>query len=131
MSVTWTGLDELGRMLRALPDDLQRESARIVETTAREHHAAVSARFPENSVTGNLKRGNTLVQTGPLTWRTRNKAPHSHLYEKGYQHVSGKRVAGHDVWVPEAETLRARMVESLRAVLTRVATRTGTLSGQA
>ena len=60
-------------------------------------------------------------------WRTRNKAPHSHLYEKGYTHWSGKQVAGNKVWIPEAQELRDRMVQQVGEVVERAATRGGLL----
>lgn len=134
----WTGLDELGLLLRGLGDAVQVEAGQVVAAAAREHHALVTSRFPEKDGPGrrgrpggNLRRGNTLVQTGELTWRTRNRAPHSHLYEKGFSHVSGTQVAGHDVWVPGAQEIRDRMLERMRQIVTREATRTGALTGQA
>ncbi len=125
--VTWAGLDELGLLLRSLPDVLQTEAGTVIAQAAQEHYAAVNAVFPAQDYNGNLRRGNRLEQTGPLTWRVRNTAPHSHLYERGYLHVSGRQVDGHDVWVPAAQDIRARMVSDLERLLARVATRSGVL----
>jgi hypothetical protein len=128
--VTWSGLDAMGALLRSLPEAVQAEAGKVVEQAARDHYADVLTRFPATGAdgTGNLRRGNTLTQTGPLTWRTRNKAPHSHLYEKGYTHVSGRQVAGHDVWVTGAQAERQQMLDALQRVVERAATRTGVLS---
>jgi hypothetical protein len=123
--VTWTGLDELGRELRALPEVLQREADRITREAAQAHLAEVRQVFPEKDKTGNLRRGNRLEVRGPMKYVVRNAAPHSHLYEDGYDHVSGRRVAGHDVFVPAAAGIRARMLDRLRGLLTDVATRSG------
>lgn len=127
--VTWTGLDELGRALRALPEELQREADGVVRAAAQAHLAEVQQVFPATGrdKTGNLRRGNRMDVRGRLKYVVRNNAPHSHLYEDGYTHVSGRRVEGHDVFVPAAQKHRARMVEQLRGLLTRVATRLGPL----
>lgn len=132
MSVQWQGLDELSRLLRSLPADVQREAGKDVEAAARSHQAAASTEFPApgRDVTGNLRRGTRLEQTGPLTWRTRNRQPHAHLYEDGFEHVSGRQVPGHDVYVPAAQTIRARMVQRMQDIVPRLATRTGVLSGR-
>lgn len=130
MSVTWAGLDQFERLLRALPDDVRREAAKDIEAAARAHHSAAASAFPApgRDVTGNLRRGTRLEQTGPLTWRTRNRQPHAHLYEDGFTHVSGRRVEGHDVFVPAAQDIRARLLQRLGGLVERRATQSGLVS---
>lgn len=126
--VDWNGgLDDLMQHLRTLPEAMTREAGREIQDAAQQHYAVMNRVFPAKDKTGNLRRANTLVKTDTLTWRVRNRAPHSHLYEDGFNHVSVGRVDGHDVWVPAAQRIRARMVQQLRGVLTRVATRGGRL----
>jgi hypothetical protein len=133
--VTWSGVEELALLLRSLPEAVKAEAAPIVGGAAKVHHALMMAKFPVKDGPGsrrygpggNLRRHNTLIQESPLVWRTRNIANHSHLYEKGYTHVSGKVVKGNAVWIPEAQELRERMVSQLGEVVTRVATRGGVL----
>lgn len=127
LAAEWRGLDALARELATLPDRLQREAAVIIDEAAEAHAAQVRPVFPLNSVTGNLARGLLVERTGPLTRRVVNKAPHAHLYEFGFTHSAGRQVDGHDVYVPLAQDIRARMVSRLEQLLVGEATRSGVL----
>lgn len=130
MGVQMTGLEALAAALDRLPTDLQAEAAGIVQRTAEAHLAAVRPRFPARSVTGNMARALTLEQLGPLSFRVYNAAKHAHLYEFGFTHTDGSQVAGHDVYVPEAQSLRSRMVSELEGVVAKAAARSGVLEAR-
>jgi hypothetical protein len=46
-----------------------------------------------------------------------NTRPHAHLFERGYQHVSGRRVEGRHRFIPLAQRIRAAMVREQEALL--------------
>jgi hypothetical protein len=137
--VTWTGLEELGQTLRALPQQFQVEAGRVIAQAAHDHLRTMQREFPENDGPprrrangtvrqgGTLRRSTVLEQRDPMKYVVRNKAPHAHLYEWGYTHVSGKQVKGKRVFVTAAVEIRARMLLHLQALLVQVATRTGLL----
>jgi hypothetical protein len=127
LAAEWRGLEALAQELATLPDRLQREAEGIVDEAAEAHAAAVRPVFPVHSVTGNLARGLAIEKTGPLTRRVVNRAPHAHLYEFGFTHSAGRQVAGHNVYVPQAQDIRARMVSRLEGLLVSEATRSGVL----
>lgn len=124
-SVEWRGLDVLEGVLRRFPDLVEAQARPIVRGAAQEHYRQVTARFPQRDDTGTLRRRTQLVEASPLAYRVRNTARHSHLYEFGFGHASGREVSGHDVYVPAAVDIRERMVQQLGEVPGRVARMTG------
>lgn len=127
--VRWAGLDELADDLRRFPEAVTREVAPLTEQAARQHYTVLRQRFPERDVSGTLRRRTRVEQTGELTWKVRNFAPHAPLYEQGFQHVTGRPVRGHHIFVPTAQSIRERMYGQFNGVVAKVTRRSAELRG--
>jgi hypothetical protein len=91
MRLTLTGLDDLVRALRALPELVQREASVIVTDHARAAMTAMQAAYPVRTY-GRLSNRGALLRGLRLESRTdavsssailRNRAPHAYLFEHG------------------------------------------------
>lgn len=87
MPVTWDGLDELRRQLKALPADLAHEARQDVVEAAENAATALRQAYPPGP-TGNLRRGVKVIvkQTEATVVATlKSTAPEAHLWEFGTQ----------------------------------------------
>lgn len=124
--IRWDGLGALETALTRFGAHVAEEVTPIVAGAAREMHGTLMARFPLNDgPTGNLRRGNRIQQYGALQWRVYNFAQHASWYDAGFDHVSGRRVQGKDVFVPAAVSIRQRMDGRLNGVIAKVSGRSG------
>lgn len=127
----WDGLAELREALRHLPEALAGEAADIVESAANSAVADVRAAYPTGPTGTLLKRLEmtfTRSRFGTVAI-VRNKAPHSHLYERGTKdrryttkrgndHRTGVMPAAH-VFIPVMQRRRREMYARLRELLVR------------
>lgn len=125
--IRFDGLDELKAALRKLPERLTAVATEIVEATARETKAEVSAAYPTGP-TGNLKRlvvisrWNGRYVTGAVV---KNNAPHAYIFEHGTQvrktslgQNRGRMPPGR-VFIPIVVRKRREMLERLKAMVER------------
>ncbi|MGE0460901.1 MAG: HK97 gp10 family phage protein [Vicinamibacterales bacterium] len=126
----FTGMADLIADLGRMGEDVQREAAGVVRSTAELMQAEVVRDYDEAD--GDLRRG-VVVEPGrgvsadlALRWKVRSKAPHAHLYEFGtVQRFTAGTGANRGTmpaaptFVPAAVRARARMVDRLTALLRR------------
>ncbi len=127
VQVVWTGLQELRRALRDLPQELTDEAQDIVQARAERVAQDTKTSYPER--TGNLTRGVRISrrQGGRFGARVevRSTAPHSHMYEQGTKRRSTRAGANRGVMpaanilIPIAIRQRRAMYEDLIAVVRR------------
>ena len=120
------GLEELRAAFRALPKDLQREAAVIVQAQAEAARQQIAAAYPER--TGNLRRGLRVETRADPTSDyaiLRNYAPHAVIFEKGTKPrrwKSGKstgRMPPGNVFLPIANRRRQMMVNLIVDIVER------------
>jgi hypothetical protein len=114
------GLRELRKALLALPNDLYREAAVIVNAQAEAAMREMAAAYPVH--TGNLRRGLSVeLQSGPTSAaaRVRNRAQHAYIFESGTgprRWANGKstgRMPAGRVFIPIAIQRRRIMLSAL------------------
>ena len=124
------GLDELKEQLRALPEDLAREAAVIVQAHAQAAYSEMDQKYAEHDFTGNLRRGLTIRKefTGgsfAVRWIVRNRAPHAYWAEHGTEMrhtttgVGRGRMKPLHIFIPIAIRKRELMVQALAGVVRR------------
>lgn len=125
----WTGLDELRRDLRALPDHLATEGEGIVLAHATQAFTDVAAVYRTHARTGNLWAGLDLIKKAAGRFATGailvSRAPHVFIFEKGTKPRQTKAGAyrgvspAHHVFRPTVAKYKAAMNQAIAAMLTR------------
>lgn len=123
--IHWDGLEELRRVLRALPADLAVEASGIVLSHAEGAAREIRAAYPTR--TGNLRNGVVVSKQAAGRYGTgvlvKNSAPHAFIFEHGTQarHNAiganrGSMPPG-NVFIPRVIRWRRKMYEALKALL--------------
>lgn len=121
--VKFSGVAEFKRALRDAPAVVQEKAGYITEDAGVSLAATLRAEFPEGP-TGNLRKGVRLEQIGPLAWRVRSTARHTHIFEKGTGRRFTKRTGANrgvmpaaHLFIPAATRVRAMMLSRLVAMV--------------
>lgn len=128
-SVKWSGLEELKRDLRNLPEDLAGEAGHIVEEAANGTAVDVKRGYAAHRRSGRLAGGVTVThfEAGKYSAGAivKNSAPHAYIFEVGTQarHTAiganrGSMPPG-NVFIPAAQKNRRRMYDRLKDMLVR------------
>jgi len=102
-------LDEVDRVVPRQVQAQVKASAARYETEAR----AATPIGPPRRGRRPMSTGWQTRQRGPFMFHVVNTRPHAHLVERGFSHVSGRRVNGINTLIPLAQRVREDMVRDL------------------